>query len=83
MPTYDYRCRDCHLQFEARHPLNATSPACPTCGGWAEKVILCAPAMHGHMARGRELAMRSLDPRPGTHPNTHGPGCQCGAHHPA
>lgn len=81
MPTYDYRCRNCHRQFEARHPINENSPTCPACGGRAEKVILSAPAMHGHMARGRELAMRSLDPKPGTHPHTHGPGCQCGAHH--
>ena len=82
MPTYDYQCQDCHRQFEARHAINERSPACPACGGRAEKVILSAPAMHGHMARGRELAMRSLHPKPDTPSHTHGPGCQCGAHHP-
>ena len=83
MPTYDYQCQDCHAQFEARHAINDDSPACPTCGGRAEKVILSAPALHGRMARGRELAMRSLDPGPGSPPHSHGPGCQCGAHRTA
>lgn len=81
MPTYDYQCQDCQRQFEARHPLDAASPACPACGGRAEKVMLSAPALHGHMARGRELAMRSLEPKPGATPHSHGPGCRCGAHH--
>lgn len=83
MPLYDYRCQDCHGQFEAQHPIEAHSPACPVCGGRAEKVILSAPAMHGHMSQGRELAMKSLEPKPGTRPHSHGPGCQCGAHHPS
>lgn len=81
MPTYDYRCTHCHAQFEAHHPVTGTPPDCPACDGLAEKVILAAPAMHGHMAHGRELAMRSLTPPAGSGQHTHGPGCGCGAHH--
>lgn len=78
MPTYDYLCNQCKLHFEAVHAINAPSPDCPTCGGATEKVILSAPAMHGYMARGRDLAMRSLQPKPGLEPHVHGPGCGCG-----
>jgi putative FmdB family regulatory protein len=80
MPTYDYLCTRCKLQFEARHAINASSPDCPVCGGAAQKVILSAPSMHGHMARGRDLAMRSLQPKPGQEKHVHGPGCGCGGH---
>jgi putative FmdB family regulatory protein len=83
MPTYDYLCTRCKLQFEARHAINASSPDCPACGGAAQKVILSAPSMHGHMARGRELAMRSLQPKPGQKNHVHGPGCGCGGHQDA
>lgn len=78
MPTYDYQCAKCKLQFEARHAINASSPVCPACGGATKKVILSAPAAHGSMARGRELAMCSLQPKPGQEKHTHGPGCGCG-----
>ncbi|MHB1246827.1 MAG: FmdB family zinc ribbon protein [Sulfuriferula sp.] len=78
MPTYDYLCTQCKLQFEARHAINASSPDCPVCGGATKKVILSAPAMHGNMARGRDLAMRSLQPKPGEDKHVHGSGCGCG-----
>lgn len=78
MPTYDYLCTQCKLQFEARHSINASNPDCSACGGAAEKVILSAPAMHGKMARGRDLAMRSLQPKPGQEKHIHGAGCGCG-----
>jgi putative FmdB family regulatory protein len=79
MPTYDYQCTQCKLQFEVRQSINAPTPDCPACGSIAEKVILSAPAMHGNMARGRDLAMRSLQPKPDqTH--GHAPGCGCGRH---
>jgi putative FmdB family regulatory protein len=81
MPTYDYQCQDCHLQFEARHSIHGPSPDCPSCGGPARKLLLTAPAMHGRMAKGRETAMRSLEPKPDAGPHVHGPGCGCGAHH--
>jgi putative FmdB family regulatory protein len=81
MPTYDYLCTRCKLQFEARHAINAPGPDCSVCGGTTEKVILSAPAMHGNMARGRDLAMRSLQPKPGQEKHIHGAGCGCG-HHP-
>ncbi len=78
MPTYDYCCTQCKLKFESRHAMNADSPCCPLCGGAAVKLILSAPAMHGAMARGRDLAMRSLEPKPGQKKHVHGPGCGCG-----
>jgi putative FmdB family regulatory protein len=81
MPLYDYVCQDCHQQFEARHRIDAQSPNSPGCGGTARKVILCAPAVRGHMAQGRELAMRSLEPKIGASSHAHGAGCGCGAHH--
>jgi len=78
MPTYDYLCTQCKLQFEACHAINASSPCCSACGGTTEKMILSAPAMHGTMARGRDLAMRSLEPKSGQEKHVHGPGCGCG-----
>jgi len=75
MPSYDYRCTRCHTQFEARHGIAAARPACPRCGGDAKLAFVSAPAVHGHMARGRELAVRSLEPK--RHPAGHGPGCPC------
>ena len=80
MPTYDYECTQCDIRFEARHPINASSPHCPTCGGAAQKLILSPPATHGYMAHGRDLAMRSLQPKPGREKHQHGPGCGCGRH---
>jgi len=32
MPTYDYLCTQCKLQFEAHHAINAPSSDCPICG---------------------------------------------------
>lgn len=69
MPTYDYRCILCHTDFEAHHGLSAPAPACHRCGGEARRVYLSAPAVHGAMARGRDLAVRSL-------PEC-GKGCRC------
>ncbi|MHB1322118.1 MAG: FmdB family zinc ribbon protein [Acidithiobacillus ferrivorans] len=80
MPIYDYLCAQCNLQFEARHAINAASPNCPICESAVEKTVLTAPAMHGHMARGRDLAMRSLQPKPGQEKHIHGSGCGCGHH---
>lgn len=78
MPTYDYRCLRCETPFEASHAMSEPAPDCPNCGGRAEKAILTAPAMHGQMARGRELAMRSLlTSRTKDGPNGHGQGCSC------
>ena len=34
MPTYEYRCRDCHHVFDRREPLaehGEKPPACPKC----------------------------------------------------
>ena len=63
MPPYDYMCTQCKLQFKASHSMDAENPVCLVCGGTTQKVILSAPAVHGTMARGRDLAMRSLQPK--------------------
>lgn len=80
MPLYDYRCEHCATVFEARQLLGASPPACPDCGAATEKIILRAPAVHGHMAQGREQAVQSLQPKTQANAHRHGPGCGC-AHH--
>jgi putative FmdB family regulatory protein len=69
MPSYDYRCTNCENLFEAVHAIQAPRPTCPMCGGDTKRLIISTPAMHGFMARGRELAARSL-------PEC-GKGCRC------
>ena len=69
MPTYDYQCPECDTLFEVVHQIHDASPQCPCCGGEARPIILRAPAFHGAMAQGRELAVRSL-------PEC-GKGCRC------
>lgn len=69
MPTYDYQCSTCKNRFEATRAILAAAPPCPLCGSKTGRVILAAPAVHGGMARGRELAARSL-------PQC-GKGCRC------
>jgi len=81
MPTYDYLCSQCKQQFEACHKMNALSPSCPECGCVANKIFLSAPSMHGNMARGRDLAMHSLEPKPSQQKHIHGSGCGCGHNH--
>lgn len=80
MPTYDYLCKQCMVQFEERHSITAPNPNCSICGGTTEKVILSAPMIHGNMARGRDLAMHSLQPKPDKTNHTHAAGCKCGRH---
>ncbi|MHB8886586.1 MAG: FmdB family zinc ribbon protein [Methylovirgula sp.] len=75
MPTYDYHCTNCGLPFQATHSIAADRPSCPQCGGRVEQVFLVAPAVHGSMARGREMAVRSLEPKPAI--GGHGPRCSC------
>lgn len=80
---YDYCCESCRHETEIRHSVYARAPGCPRCGGVMKKVIRSAPAVHGHMAIGREQAIRSLQ-RPddeNRHHHDHGPGCGCGGHH--
>ncbi len=73
MPLYDYRCASCDTRFEARHAMSEVAPRCPRCGAEARLIFVTAPAVHGHMARGRQLAAQSLEPQPASH----GPGCPC------
>lgn len=75
MPTYDYRCMKCDHVFAATHSVGATRPRCVECGRPTQQVFLTAPAVHGSMARGREMAVRSLQPKPAV--GGHGPGCPC------
>jgi putative FmdB family regulatory protein len=73
MPTYDYACPSCGQRFEARHSLSDPAPPCPACGSDPQRLILSAPAVHGHMAHGREAAVRSLQPQG----HAHGKDCPC------
>lgn len=75
MPTYDYRCMKCGVVFAATHGITARRPSCAHCGGSTEQLFLSAPAVHGSMARGRELAARSLESKPAM--RGHGAGCPC------
>lgn len=75
MPTYDYRCPNCSTLFQAHHAMAARASDCPNCGAQPQRVILSAPAIHGHMARGREEAARTFE-RPQT-VTGHGPSCPC------
>jgi putative FmdB family regulatory protein len=75
MPTYDYRCPNCHTQFQAQHAMTAAKPDCPACGAPPDQVILSAPAVHGNMARGREAASRTFEKQEIS--IGHGPGCPC------
>ena len=69
MPTYDYQCRECGGRFEAVHSMTDIPPGCTRCGGSARRILLRAPAVHGLMARGRDMAIRAL-------PQC-GKGCRC------
>lgn len=46
MPLYDYRCRNCQLEFEAL-VRTGTAPACPRCGSAALDKQVCAPVPPG------------------------------------
>jgi putative FmdB family regulatory protein len=73
MPVYDFGCPACGTRFEARRKIAAPNPPCPACGAATEQIFLSAPAVHGQMARGREQAVRTLEPTRGGH----GPHCPC------
>lgn len=75
MPTYDYRCTNCLTLFQAYHAMSVGGPDCSACGAQPERVILSAPAVHGHMARGREEAACTLEKQETR--TGHGPGCPC------
>lgn len=38
--TYDYQCRRCSREFEARHRLTDDPPPCPDCGGTELKRLI-------------------------------------------
>ncbi len=43
MPTYEYRCLDCHNEYEKREGFDALAlQECPTCGGTARRVLHAA-----------------------------------------
>ena len=67
MPVYDFQCPGCGARFEALQPGSAPNPACPACRQPTHRLI-GAPAVHGAMSRGRELAMGSLQRETGPCP---------------
>lgn len=51
MPRYDYRCKVCEEQFEARHGFNDPAPSCPKGHAEVERLITTAPrVMQGMLA---------------------------------
>ena len=49
MPTYEYTCRKCHKQFEARlkYEQRLEPQRCPACGARASSLRITAPAFVG------------------------------------
>ena len=46
MPTYEYRCLDCHQQYEKREGFDAPAlQECPTCGGTSRRVLQATPVL--------------------------------------
>jgi putative FmdB family regulatory protein len=44
MPLYDYKCKECGLEFEEVRPITLMYVAdCPDCGGWADKQFCSRP----------------------------------------
>jgi putative FmdB family regulatory protein len=44
MPTYQYRCLNCNLQFEVKQSFNDKPVAdCPSCGGIARRLFCAVP----------------------------------------
>lgn len=50
MPIYDYRCTACNHSFEALVKLNASAPACPSCGAAEPERQLSRLAPAGQIA---------------------------------
>jgi len=38
MPLYEYRCTQCHHDFEQQQPVGSPAPGCPRCGSPSRKV---------------------------------------------
>lgn len=72
MPIFDFQCQQCTEVFEVMCKSTDKAQPCPHCGSNQVKKLLSAPAIHGEMAKGRDVAMQSL---------TTGKGCSCGATH--
>lgn len=46
MPTYVYKCNECHHQFERVHSMSRERPvACPECSGENTERIIQCPAI--------------------------------------
>ncbi len=54
MPIFEYKCRQCSLQFE-KLVRNDALPACPECQGADVEKLLSLPGISTQKSRGRTL----------------------------
>lgn len=47
MPVYEYRCPECHFEFESLVRRFDEAATCPHCGCDHPKRLMSAPAAHG------------------------------------
>ena len=76
MPTYDFHCPKCGLDFEVQRPISkATDPAtCPTDGEQAERVFTMPMTFLPGSAEDPATAMPDFDMHDHGHGHSHGPG---------
>lgn len=62
MPLYDFHCRECDHEFEARWQPGSRNPACPVCGRRRVHRLPCAPALRlGSDPAPSRIARRARD----------------------
>ena len=76
MPTYDFHCPKCGLNFEIQRPFSrATEPAaCPTDGAEAERVFTMPMTFVPGAADDAAAAMPDMSAFDHGHGHSHGPG---------
>jgi putative FmdB family regulatory protein len=76
MPTYDFHCPECGLDFEVQRPFSrATEPAkCPTDGSEAERVFTMPMTFVPGSAQEQATTMPDFSDHGHDHGHSHGPG---------